>query len=139
MANQEQAVDVLVNYYEALCVGEVSGISKYFDDTVTLISLTGSNAVSGVTNIEAAFQTLLDTWKKLGVSWKFKYETNKFQIEEIQKNVITIRTPLTNFKETGEVFESWNCMYVFVDTADGWKISLATFDDKGTESFAEAQ
>ncbi len=48
-----------------------------------------------------------------------------------------IRTHLTNFRESGEVFESWNCMYVIVDTENGWKISVATFDDKGTERFAD--
>jgi ketosteroid isomerase-like protein len=68
MANKDKAVNVLVKYYEAICAGAVSGISEYFDDTVTLISLTGSNAVSGSANIEGAFETLLDTWKNLGVS-----------------------------------------------------------------------
>ena len=139
MINRENAVDVLVNYYEAICAGAVSGISRHFDETVTMISLTGSNAISGPANVDAVFQTLLDTWKNLGVSWKLHYERDQFQIDEVQENVVTIRTRLTNYTESGELFESWNCMYVLVDTDDGWKISLATFDDKGTESFAETQ
>jgi hypothetical protein len=136
MSNHEPAVDVLIKYYESLSNDVVVGLGKYFDETVTLISLTGSNVVRGTEELEAVFQNLVDTWKKLGVSRKIQYDRAKFRIEDIQDNVKTIRTRLTNFKETGEVFESWNCMYVMCDSADGWKITLVTFDDKGTENFA---
>ena len=138
MSNDEQAVDVLVKYYESLSNGVVPGIGKYFDDAVTLISLTGSNVVSGAENIECAFENLLDTWKNLGVSSRIQYDRAQFRVEDVQDNVKTIRTRLTNFKESGEIFETWNCMYVMCETSEGWKITLATFDDKGTESFAEA-
>ena len=137
MSNQDQAVAVLLGYYESIRAGDVRGISRYFDSSVTLISLTGSNVLSGSTHIDAAFETLVETWRALGVSLKIQYDRDEFKIEDIQSNVVMIRTHLTNFRDNGEVFESWNCMYVLVNTEDGWKISVATFDDKGTERFAD--
>ena len=139
MSSDEQAVDVLVKYYESLCDGVVTGLGKYFDEAVMLISLTGSNVVSGTADIEGVFSNLLSTWKDLGVSWKIKYDRSQFRVEDVQQNVKTIHTHLTNFKQTGEVFESWNCMYVMCKTVEGWRISLITFDDKGTQRFAEGQ
>ena len=138
MSNDEQAVDVLIKYYESLSNDVVVGLSKYFDENVTLVSLTGSNVVSGTKNLEAVFENLVDTWKKLGVSRKIQYDRAKFRVEDIQDNVKTIHTRLTNFRDTGEVFETWNCMYVMCESDGGWKITLVTFDDKGTENFAEA-
>ena len=138
MSNDEQAVDVLIKYYESLSNDVVVGLGKYFDENVTLVSLTGSNVVSGTKNLEAVFENLVDTWKKLGVSRKLQYDRAKFRVEDIQDNVKTIHTRLTNFRDTGEVFETWHCMYVMCESADGWKITLVTFDDKGTENFAKA-
>ena len=138
MPKNTQAVDVILKYYEAICAGNVAGISQYFDTTLTAISLTGSNSITGAENIDAVFTTLIDTWNNLGVSLKIEYDQNQFQVEEIQPNVVMIRTRLTNYRVTGELFESWNCMYVLVNTESGWKISLATFDDKGTQEFADS-
>ncbi len=136
MAEHTEAVEVLLKYYDAISIRSVAGISKYFDSTATLISLTGSNAIAGAENIDAVFANLIETWDKLGVSLKIEYDASQFQVEEIQSNVAIIRTRLTNRRVTGELFESWNCMYVLVHTDVGWKISLATFDDRGTQEFA---
>ena len=136
--NHADAVDVLLKYYDAVRTGNVAGINQYFDSTLTAISLSGSNSISGAENIDAVFATLIDTWNNLGVSLKIEYDRNQFQIDTIQPNVVMIRTRLTNYRVTGELFESWNCMYVLVNTEAGWKISLATFDDKGTQEFADS-
>jgi hypothetical protein len=138
MPERIEPEEVLLKYYDAICSRCPAGISRYFDETVTLISLTGSSAISGAENIDAVFETLIETWDNLGVSLKIEYDPGEFRIEEIQPNVALIRTRITNRRITGELFESWNCMYVLVNTEAGWKISLATFDDKGTQEFAGA-
>lgn len=135
MAEHAEAVEVLLKYYDAICTRSVAGISQYFDSTVTLISLTGSNAIAGAENIDAAFINLIETWDKLGVNVKIEYDASQFQVAEIQSNVAIIRTRLANRRVTGDLFESWNCLYVLVHTDGGWRISLATFDDKGTQEF----
>jgi len=139
MSSREAVTDVLCAYYEALSAGTISGIARFFDDTVTMISLTGSNAVSGVANIEGVFANLLETWKGLGLRSTIGYDRSQFDVRDVQANVKIVQTRLSNFKQNGEVFETWNCTYVLCKSSDGWKISLATFDDKGSERFAEGQ
>lgn len=137
MSDVEDVKTVLINYYESLRNGVVQGITRYFDDTVTAISLVGSTAITGTTNLEHAFNSFLENWKKLGVNCKFQYEPSQFRVEDVQDNVKIIRTQLTNFRDNGEIFETWNCLYVLCKKQDGWKISLATFDDKASASIAE--
>ena len=137
MSDVEDVKTVLVNYYESLSNGVVKGITRNFDETVTAISLAGSTAVTGTANLENAFNSFLENWQKLGVNCKFQYDPSQFRIEDVQDNVKIVRTRLTNFKESGEIFETWNCMYVLCKKDDGWKISLVTFDDKASAQIAE--
>jgi hypothetical protein len=137
MSDVEDVKAVLVNYYESLSNGVVKGITRNFDETVTAISLAGSTAVTGTVNLENAFNSFLENWLKLGVNCKFQYDPSQFRIEDVQDNVKIVRTRLTNFKENGEIFETWNCMYVLCKKDDGWKISLVTFDDKASAQIAE--
>ena len=137
MSDVEDVKTVLVNYYESFSNGVVKGITRNFDETVTAISLAGSTAVTGTANLENAFNSFLENWQKLKVNCKFQYDPSQFRIEDGQDNVKIVRTRLTNFKESGEIFETWNCMYVLCKKDDGWKISLVTFDDKASAQFAE--
>ena len=59
-------------------------------------------------------------------------------MKEVQGIVKMVQTRLSNFKEDGEVFETWNCIYVLCKIVGGWRLFLATFDDKGSERFAES-
>ena len=137
MSDVEDVKTVLVNYYESLSNGVVKGITRNFDETVTAISLAGSTAVTGTSNLENAFNSFLDNWQKLGVNSKFQYDPSQFRVEDVQDNVKIVRTRVTNFKESGEIFETWNCMYVLCKKDDGWKISLVTFDDKASAQIAK--
>jgi hypothetical protein len=75
----------------------------------------------------------------MGLSCKIGYERGQFDVKDVQDNVKIVNTRLTNFKQDGGTFETWNCTYVFCKDDSGWKILLATFDDKGSESFAEVE
>ena len=66
----EQPEDVLVAYYDALTDSETAGISRFFDSTVTVISLAGSFSVSSPKEIDDLYKTLCDTWIANGLSTK---------------------------------------------------------------------
>ena len=58
----------------------------------------------------------------------------QFSVKDVQDNVKIAQKRLSNFKEDGEVFETWNCTYVLCKIVGGWRIFLATFDDKGVDA-----
>ena len=128
----EQPEDVLVAYYDALTDSETAGISRFFDSTVTVISLAGSFSVSSPKEIDDLYKTLCDTWIANGLSTKIGYERSQFVTADIQENAKLVHTRLTNYTQNGEAHQSWNCTDVLCKKPVGWKITLATSDNKTT-------
>jgi hypothetical protein len=124
----------LAAYYDSLTEGAVEGISRFFDETVTLITLAGGSSVNGSKSIENIYRRLVKTWDSNGLSSKIGYSRSQFVSTNVQDNVKIVRTRLTNFTQSGEAFQSWNCTYVLCNRHDGWKITLATSDNETTAS-----
>jgi len=128
----EQAEDVLVAYYDALTDAKTTSISRFFDSTVTVITLSGSFSVCSPEEIDALYKRLCDTWAANGLSTKIGYDRSHFVTAEIQENAKIVQTRLTNFTKEGKAHQTWDCTYVLCEKPDGWKISLATSNNKTT-------
>ena len=130
----QQPDDLLCAYYDSLTEGNVEGIGRFFDKTVTLITLSGSAFVNGPENIENMYRNIIETWSSKGLSAKIGYDRSQFMTKDVQDNVKIVETRLTNYTQSGEIFQTWNCTYVLCKNVDGWVISLVTSDNRATAS-----
>ncbi len=126
----DQPEDVLVAYYESFTRAETKGISRFFDKTFTVITLAGSTFVNGAEAIDNLYRNLCETWVANGLSTRIGYDRSRFETTEVQENAKIVRTRLTNYTQSGERHQSWNCTYALCKSEDGWKILLATSDNQ---------
>ena len=132
--DDEAAIEVLCNYYDAISSGSYEAIPPLCSDTFTVISLNGSSLLSTNENIIQAYKNLWTTWKEQGIMRKIGYDRDKFAVIEVQDNVKLIQTRLTNYDQAGLELNCWNCSYVMVREDFTWLISLATTDNASSTS-----
>ena len=108
--------------YDSLTEGNVEGIGRFFDKTVTLITLSGSAFVNGPENIENIYRNIIETWSSKGLSSKIGYDRSQFVTKDAPRSGPRILDSVLS--EISTVFQA-ACVTISKYTASGVRRSSA--------------
>ncbi len=137
MTDDEAVKATLIGYYKAIGAQNFDTISKYFTNSMTIVSLSGSRNLIGKENIADLYRKLWEGWSARGISAEMGYADDEFVILPVQPNCKLAKTQLTNFDVDGNQLQTWNCTYVMVKERNDWLISLATTDNRVSADWQE--
>ena len=96
---------------------------------MTIVTLSGSQTLTGSQEISDLFRKLWTTWSSQGISTEMGYSRDQFVVLPVQANCNLVKTQLTNYDFDGNQLQKWNYTYVMVKEADNWLINAATSDN----------
>ena len=128
------SVDTLVKYYDAMSKADFDSIAECFDTPSKLISLYGTVNHSSKQQTKETYAKIIDSWNKQGISKQVGYDKNAFEVVNLQDNIDLVHTRLSNYDLEGKFLQEWNCSYIIREEGNSWLISLATSDNKASES-----
>ena len=135
MLNNRALRATLTSYYEAIGSHEFDAIPKYFTPSMTIVTLSGSQTLTGSQEISDLYRKLRTTWSPQGISTEMGYFPDQFVVLPVQANCNLVKTQLTNYDFDGNQLQSWNCTYVMVKEGDNWLINLATSDNQASSQW----
>ena len=128
------AVETLKTYYGALANKDLEVVADSYDLPSKMITLAGVVNLASRNAVKAAFENVIKTWERQGISSKIGFDEADFSITEVQENCVLISNQLANFKLNGDFYQTWECTYLMTKTRGKWKISVATTNNKATTS-----
>ena len=135
MSNKRALRATLTSYYEAIGSHEFDAIPKYFTPSMTIVTLSGSQTITGSQEISDLYRKLWKTWSSQGISTEMGYSPDQFVVLPVQASCNLVKTQLTNYDFDGNQLQSWNCTYVMVKEGDNWLINLATSDNQASSQW----
>ena len=132
MLNNRALRATLTSYYEAIGSHEFDAIPKYFTPSMTIVTLSGSQTLTGSQEISDLYRKLWTTWSSQGISTEMGYSPDQFVVLPVQANCNLVKTQLTNYDFDGNQLQKWNYTYVMVKEADNWLINAATSDNQAS-------
>ena len=132
MSDDQALKAKLTSYYEAIGSHEFDAIPKYFTPSMTIVTLSGSQNVTGSQEISDLYRNLWTTSSALGISTEMEYSADQFVLLPVQTNCKLAKTQLTNYGFNGDQLQTWNCTYVMVKEGENWLIKLATSDNQAS-------
>ena len=132
MSDDQAVKATLTSYYQAIGSHEFGAIPEHFADSMTIVTLSGSQTVTGRGEIADLYRNLWETWSAKGISTEMGYSEDEFVVLPVQANCKLAKTQLSSFDFDGNLLQTWNCTYVMVKDGDNWLISLATSDNEAS-------
>jgi ketosteroid isomerase-like protein len=132
MSDQDAVIATLISYYDAIGAHEFDAIPNYFTNSVTIVTLAGSQSVTGAPQLAGLYRNLWETWSAKGISTEMGYSGEEFVVLPVQSNCKLAKTQLTNYDFDGNQLQTWNCTYVMVKEDGDWLINLATSDNRAS-------
>ena len=99
---------------------------------MTIVTLSGSQNVTGSQKISDLYRNLWTTWSAQGISTEMGYSAEQFVVLPVQANCKLAKTQLTNYDFNGKQLQTWNCTYVMVKEGENWLINLVTSDNQAS-------
>ena len=132
MSDDQALRATLTSYYEAIGSHEFDAIPKFFTPSMTIVTLSGSQNVTGSQKISDLYRHLWTTWSAQGISTEMGYSAEQFVVLPVQANCKLAKTQLTNYDFNGNQLQTWYCTYVMVKEGENWLINLVTSDNQAS-------
>ena len=135
MSDDQALKATLSSYYETIASHEFDAIPKYFTPSMTIVTLSGRQNVTGSQEISGLYGSLWTTRSSRGTSTEMGFFPEQFVVLPVQANCNLVKTQLTNYDFDGNQLQSWNCTYVMVKEGNNWLINLATSDNQASSQW----